>query len=66
MFRPTQSIEDQWPEGAKRWKDACPLQQLGEPQEVAGAALFLACPQARWIRGSILVVDGGMSAGPGW
>lgn len=59
-------IEEQWPEGVQRWKDACPLNQLGKPQDVADAVLFLASPQARWITGSILTVDGGMSAGPGW
>ena len=59
-------IEEQWPEGVKRWKDACPLKQLGTPQDVADAVLFLTSPNARWITGSILMVDGGMSAGPGW
>ena len=59
-------IEEQWPEGVKRWKDACPLKQLGTPQDVADAVMFLASPKARWITGTILTVDGGMGAGPGW
>ena len=60
------SIENDWPEGVNRWNEACPLERLGSPQDVADAVLFLASPQARWITGSILSVDGGMSAGPGW
>lgn len=59
-------IEEQWPDGVSRWKAQCPLECLGTPQDVADAVLFLASPQARWISGSVLTVDGGMSAGPGW
>ncbi len=59
-------IEQDWPDGVSRWKAQCPLERLGTPQDVADAVLFLASPQARWISGSVLTVDGGMSAGPGW
>jgi NAD(P)-dependent dehydrogenase (short-subunit alcohol dehydrogenase family) len=37
-----------------------PLQRLGEPQDIANAALFLASDAASWITGETLVVDGGM------
>jgi NAD(P)-dependent dehydrogenase (short-subunit alcohol dehydrogenase family) len=40
-----------------------PLGFLGEPDDVAYAALYLASPEARWVTGIALAVDGGMSAG---
>lgn len=39
-----------------------PLGFLGEPHDVASAALFLASDEARWITGVILPVDGGYTA----
>lgn len=37
-----------------------PLGCLGRPEDIAGAALFLAGPEARYITGQVLTVDGGM------
>jgi 3-oxoacyl-[acyl-carrier protein] reductase len=37
-----------------------PLRALGQPGDVAEAALFLASPGARYITGQVLTVDGGM------
>lgn len=61
-----EGIEQQWPEGVKRWKDACPLDRLGTPEDIANACLFLASPLAAWITGQNLNVDGGLTSGPGW
>ncbi len=37
-----------------------PLRRLGTPQDMAGAALFLASPLAAYVTGHTLVVDGGL------
>jgi NAD(P)-dependent dehydrogenase (short-subunit alcohol dehydrogenase family) len=42
-----------------------PLGRLGEPEDVAGAVAFLASPDAAWITGQTLVVDGGVTLAPG-
>ena len=39
--------------------EVIPLGRLGEPQECADAALFLASPAASFVTGQILTVDGG-------
>jgi NAD(P)-dependent dehydrogenase (short-subunit alcohol dehydrogenase family) len=39
-----------------------PLRRIGEPSEIAAAVAFLASPEASFITGSTLVVDGGASA----
>jgi NAD(P)-dependent dehydrogenase (short-subunit alcohol dehydrogenase family) len=36
-----------------------PLGRLGEPEDIAGAILFLTSPAAGWITGQTLAVDGG-------
>lgn len=38
-----------------------PLCRLGEPEDVAGAVAFLAGPEASFITGAVLVIDGGMT-----
>lgn len=38
-----------------------PLKRLGTPKDIAALAEFLLSPQARWITGQILGVDGGRS-----
>jgi tropinone reductase I len=38
-----------------------PMGRIGEPEEVAAAALFLSLPCASFITGQCLAVDGGFS-----
>lgn len=45
----------------EKLKAAHPL-GIGEPEDVARAAIFLLAPQTRWITGADLAVDGGFTA----
>jgi NAD(P)-dependent dehydrogenase (short-subunit alcohol dehydrogenase family) len=40
-----------------------PLGRNGQPEDVAEAVLFFASDQASWITGTVLPVDGGVTAG---
>ena len=39
--------------------DACPLKRMGEPADMAGAAIYLASPAAAYVNGAVIPVDGG-------
>jgi NAD(P)-dependent dehydrogenase (short-subunit alcohol dehydrogenase family) len=41
---------------------ATPLQRLGQPEDIANAALFLASNESSYITGAEIVIDGGFSA----
>jgi len=46
----------------KRTRDT-PLQRIGEPDEIAGAAIFLAARAGSFMTGQTLVIDGGVTSG---
>ncbi|MCB1486105.1 MAG: SDR family oxidoreductase [Bauldia sp.] len=59
-----EGIEENWPEGVKRWLAAAPLGRMGDDYDVADAVLFLVSPASRFITGANLVIDGGVTATP--
>ncbi len=38
-----------------------PMQRIGVPDDIAGAAIYLASPAAAWVTGTVLTIDGGVS-----
>ncbi|MFN3389299.1 MAG: SDR family oxidoreductase [Allosphingosinicella sp.] len=53
------------PETLKAVTAHTPLQRIGEPEEIAGAAIFLASDASTYVTGQALVVDGGSTTGVG-
>jgi len=49
-------------ERREAWHRAVPLKRYGEPDEVAGVAVFLASDDASYITGQTISVDGGFTA----
>jgi NAD(P)-dependent dehydrogenase (short-subunit alcohol dehydrogenase family) len=52
-------------ENAENWDmfvQAIPMGRLGDPEDIANCALFLASDQGKYITGAELVVDGGVTA----
>jgi 3-oxoacyl-[acyl-carrier protein] reductase len=47
----------------RRWEAEIPMQRLGEPQELAALAAFLASGRAAYITGQSIAVDGGWIRG---
>jgi dehydrogenase/reductase SDR family protein 4 len=47
------------PELRKGSEDRTALRRLGEPEDIAGAAVFLASRAGSWITGQTIVIDGG-------
>ena len=54
------------PEDRERVVRGTPIGRFGSPEDVAGAIAFLASPQAGFITGHMLIVDGGRSWSQQW
>ena len=50
------------PEAEKRSSSGTPLRRLGEPDDIAGAAIYLASRAGAWTTGQTIVVDGGSTS----
>ena len=53
------------PQARKVLEERLPIARIGEPVDVANAALYLASDEANWVTGVILNVDGGKTASEG-
>ena len=51
------------PEMMKAVRATTPMRRIGDPDEIAGAAIFLASDAGRFVTGQTLVVDGGVTIG---
>lgn len=50
-------------ENAKRMLEGSfPLKRIGDPEDVANAILFLSSDDSKWITGTVMTLDGGISA----
>ncbi len=50
------------PARLKAVNEAVPLRRIGEPEDIAGAIVYLAGPASRFMTGQTIVVDGGAVA----
>ncbi len=47
------------PDNAKRIENGTPMRRIGDPEDIAGAVVYLASPAGRYVAGQTIVVDGG-------
>lgn len=56
------AVMDEYPQLAEAFNDRIPFGRGGDPDEIASVVAFLASPEASYITGAQLPVDGGLSA----
>jgi len=59
-FIETEALAGLGPDERKAAQARIPMRRFGKAEEVAAAVRFLACPEASYITGSILKIDGGI------
>jgi len=55
-------ITNHGPEQTDAYLDRIPMQHYGKPEDVAGAALYLASDECQFVTGNIINVDGGFNS----
>jgi len=50
------------PDYVRKTIERLAIKRIGVPEDIVGAALFLASPAASWLTGQIVAVDGGWLA----
>lgn len=63
MFEGTRELFYKDKDRAERMLSHIPLGRPGEPEEIAGATVFLASDEATYITGNIMTIDGGWTCG---
>ena len=54
---------EQFPTGFEALRRMYPLGRIGQPEDIADYALFLASDESRWVTGAVHAVDGGLMGG---
>lgn len=49
-------------EARKVLESGFPLHKIGEPEDIAGAVAYLCSEDSKWVTGTVMMVDGGISA----
>ena len=60
-------MQNRWKKNPKAKKDLSkiiPLQRVGNPIDIANSTIFLLSDESRFITGTELIVDGGLTARP--